>query len=91
MTTNKKELLNKISDGINKDIKGKVRNIYEDGYAEGMYVGIAVGRFYEQHNIDAQGGIPHELCDEFNKMYAAATKEYYAHPRTESLEGGEVG
>lgn len=83
---NKEELLSKMSDNIDKDIKDKIRNIYEDGYAEGMYVGIAVGRFYERHNI--QQGIPNELCDEYNKVYAAATKEYYAHPRTESLGGG---
>lgn len=85
MAMNKKELFNKISDNISKDIKSKVRNIYEDGYAEGMYVGIAIGRFYERHNI--QNGIPKELCDECNEVYETATKEYYAHPRTESLEG----
>lgn len=84
---NKEELLNKISSGIYKkidrDIKNKVRDIYEDGYAEGMYVGIAIGRFYEKHNI--QHGVPSELDDECNEVYETATKEYYAHPRTESL------
>lgn len=83
------ELLSKISrsvyESIEKNIKNKIRDIYEDGSAEGMYVGIALGRFYERHNIQNGDGIPNELCNEECEVYETAMKEYYAHPRTESL------
>lgn len=42
---------------------------YKQGLHNGMNLGIAIGRFYEKHNITDR--IPPELADEFNAMYEA--------------------
>lgn len=49
---------------------------FQNGVSKGMHIGIAIGRFYEKHNITDE--IPYELADEYNNMFEKAMKEYEA-------------
>ena len=51
----------------------------QDRFFEGMYIGIAFGRFYEKHNIT--DSIPYELADEYNTIFENAMKEYHEKRR----------
>lgn len=46
----------------------------QEGFAEGVYVGVALGRFYEKHNITDH--IPYELAEEYNNTFEAAIINY---------------
>ena len=61
--------MNKQQETANETNK-KVFEIYQDGMKCGMAVGIALGRFYEKHNI--ADSIPPELEKEANAVIEKA-------------------
>ena len=55
------------------DFEERLKETFQNGVSKGMHIGIAIGRFYEKHNIT--DSIPYELAEEYNNMFEKAMKE----------------
>jgi len=62
-----------LSDDIDGNFDELIERAFRNGISKGMHIGIAIGRFYEKHNITDK--IPYELADEYNNMFETAMAE----------------